>query len=101
MSQREEFEMTEDDLQELLDAMRPVPMIAIQYGMGRSAQEMANDAWGRLGKKMGFDHMTVKPSGKGNRFFTAISVRCKGFEISPDVYSGCDASAGDCPECGK
>ncbi len=26
---------------------------------------------------------------------------CKGFEIEPGVFSGCDASAGDCPECGR
>lgn len=26
---------------------------------------------------------------------------CKGFEIEPGVFSGCDASAGDCPVCGR
>lgn len=26
---------------------------------------------------------------------------CKGMEIEPGVYSGCDGTGGDCPVCGK
>lgn len=33
--------------------------------------------------------------------FEAAADKCKGMEIEPGVYSGCDASAGDCPTCGK
>jgi hypothetical protein len=33
--------------------------------------------------------------------FEAAADKCKGIEIEPGVYSGCDASAGDCPTCGK
>ena len=41
--------------------------------MGRSPQEKANAAWRALGKKMGFDHMSVQPiPGKGNLFFSAV-----------------------------
>ena len=29
------------------------------------------------------------------------SNRCCGVEIEPGVFSGCDASAGDCPACGR
>lgn len=29
------------------------------------------------------------------------SAKCKGIEIEPGVFSGCDGSAGDCPVCGK
>ena len=36
-----------------------------------SPQENANRAWAKLGKKMGFDSMTVMP-GKEPRFFTAV-----------------------------
>lgn len=73
MYPRTNYEMTEDDLQAIMDACKPVPMIALHLGMPRSAQERANDAWAALGKKMGFDHMTVQPvNGKGNRLFTAI-----------------------------
>jgi hypothetical protein len=63
--------MTADDLATLLDAMRSIPMIMIQLGPVRSVRENANAAWAKLGKKMGFDPMTVQPTGKGDRFFSA------------------------------
>ena len=68
---RRDFEMTEADLSELLEACKPVPAIALQCGPISSPQENANRAWERLGKKMGFNHMTVRPNGKGDRFFSA------------------------------
>jgi len=71
---RTNFEMTHDDLETLLSSMRPVPLIALQCGMPRSAQESANAAWADLGKKMGFDPMTVEPNGRGDRFFSAEPV---------------------------
>ena len=74
MYPRVEYEMTEDDLKELLEMCRPTPVMLIGgHNIGKSTQENANAAWRRLGKKMGFDAMTVKPiSGKGERFFTAV-----------------------------
>jgi len=72
MADRTDFEMTPEDLEDLLVRMKPVPLIALQCGMPPSQQENANDAWAGLGKKMGFDPMTVKPTGKGDRFFSAI-----------------------------
>lgn len=63
--------MTQKQLDTLLDAMKPVPLIAINCGLGNDRQRNANIAWERLGKEMGFDHMTVRPNGKGDRFFTA------------------------------
>ena len=71
---RREFEMTEDDLCTLLDAMKPVQMILLQCGKPPSVQENANAAWERLGEKYGFDHMSVRPNGKGDRFFSAIAI---------------------------
>lgn len=73
MYPRTEYEMTEDDLKELLAAMKPVPVMMVGgHSMG-SRQENANNAWAALGKKMGFDSDTVRPvQGKGNRFFTAV-----------------------------
>ena len=68
---RVNFEMTPDDLSKLLESMKPVPMIALQCGSPRSAQENANAAWDELGQRMGFDPMTVTPTGKGDRFFSA------------------------------
>ena len=71
MTERTNFEMTQNDLDELLSCMKPVPMIMLQCGEPPSPQERANEAWKRLGEKMGFDYMTVKPTGKGDRFFSA------------------------------
>lgn len=67
-----EFEMTETDLSELLAAMEPSPAIALHCGPPPSVQQKANAAWAKLGAKMGFDPMTVKPSRPTQpRFFYA------------------------------
>jgi hypothetical protein len=70
---RKEFEMTEEQLKELLDACKPVRYMVIGGRPPRSPQENANNAWKKLGKEMGFEYMTVKPSEKGQRFFTAVA----------------------------
>lgn len=72
MYPRTSYEMTKEDLEKILAAIKPVPMIMVGSHAPRSQQERANDAWGELGKRMGFDHMTVQPTGKGDQFFTAI-----------------------------
>jgi len=64
--------MTQADLEKLFEAMKPVPMIMLQCGTPRSQQENANAAWKSLGDRMGFDHMTVQPNGRGDRFFSAV-----------------------------
>src|SRR4051812_32181549 len=65
--------MSEGDLETILAACKPVPAMMIGGTLPSSPQENANRAWAALGKKMGFDHMTVRPiSGKGDRFFTAV-----------------------------
>jgi len=70
---RVNYEMTEEDLKEILEACRPVPCIAIGGVAPSSPQENANRAWGRLGKKMGFESDTVRPiEGKDQRFFSAV-----------------------------
>ena len=68
---RRNFEMTQEQLNEILDACKPVPYMVIGGVIPRSPQEKANEAWRRLGEKMGFDHMTVRPTGQGDRFFSA------------------------------
>jgi len=72
---RREYEMSEKDYEKLLDASKPTPAMYLSGGIpiGGNPQENANRAWKRLGEKMGFDNMTVRPiQGKGERFFTAI-----------------------------
>jgi len=66
-----DFEMTREQLEALIKEMQPVPMIALQCGSPSSRQENANRAWEKLGRDMGFNHMTVKPNGRGDRFFSA------------------------------
>ncbi len=73
MYPRTEYEMTQQDLDTLMEAMKPVPAIMLQCGNPPSQQENANSAWQRLGEKMGFDYNTVQPiGGKGVRFFSAV-----------------------------
>ena len=73
MYPRTEYEMSEEDLEAILNACKPTPVIMIGGFAPSTPQENANAAWARLGKKMGFDHMTVQPvHGKGQRFFSAV-----------------------------
>lgn len=74
---RTNYEMTEEDLQRILDASKPVPYIVIGGHMPSSPQENANRAWEALGERMGFDHMTVMPAPGGDRFFTAVPSETK------------------------
>lgn len=71
MYSRKNYEMTQADLDAILEACKVVPYMIIGGQAPRSQQENANEAWLRLGEKMGFDHMTVLP-GSGNRFFSAV-----------------------------
>ncbi len=73
MYPRTNYEMTEEDLTTMLAASQPVRCMQIGSYSPRTPQENANRAWAALGKKMGFDHMTVRPHpSKGNRFFSAV-----------------------------
>lgn len=71
---RTNYEMTAADLETLLSAMKPLPAIMLQCGPAASVQERANAAWAALGKRMNFDPMTVQPTGRGDRFFSAIAL---------------------------
>lgn len=66
-----EYEITQKQLDDLMDASKPVRMIMLQCRSPRSPQENANAAWKKLGDEMGFDHMTVEPTGRGDKFFKA------------------------------
>lgn len=72
---RQEYEMTEEDYQDLLRACEP-PMYIIANGTEpMSQQERVNLAWASLGRKMGFDGKTAQPSVKGKLHFTAESAQ--------------------------
>ena len=68
---RREYEMTGAQLDKLYKACQPVPYLIVGGQPPPSQQEMANYAWRALGAELGFDFMTVTPSSKGDRFFTA------------------------------
>ncbi len=76
-SMKTEYEMTMEEYNELIKASQPVPAIALNCGTPSSPQENANNAWKKLGDKLGFDHMTVEPSMQGGRFFRAEK-KCRG-----------------------
>ena len=71
---KKEYEMTQAQLDRLLDACKAVPYLVANGTEPASQQENANRAWQAIGEEMGFDYMTVRPSGKGDRFFTADSL---------------------------
>ena len=67
-----EFEMTQEDLERIYEANRPIPVMTFGDLMPLCPQDCVNAVWTELGKKMGFKPETVKPvPGKGDRFFTA------------------------------
>ena len=70
---RKEFTMTQEQLDELLNACKPTPVMYLSGGkpMFKSPQENANYAWEKLGKELGFKYMTVRPNGSDNKCFTA------------------------------
>lgn len=75
MKERVNYEMTEADLKKLIEASKPTPCMMIGSYVTPTPQENANMAWAKLGKKMGFDPMTVQPiPGKSERFFSAVPV---------------------------
>lgn len=75
MAERMEFLMSDQSLERLLDACKPVPYIVAGGISPRSQQENANDAWAALGREMGFDYMTAQSvPGKSGHYFTAVPV---------------------------
>lgn len=72
MPERREYEMTQEDLDKLLEACTPVPYIIVGGHPPPSTQERANAAWAELGIRMGFVGSSARPvRGKGDLFFSA------------------------------
>jgi hypothetical protein len=93
MASRKDFEMTQADLDALMSAMKPVPYMIIGGMAPRSQQENANAAWASLGAKMGFDPMTARPNGRGDRFFSAVPVEV----VAPPVTERKIVTSNICP----
>lgn len=76
---RKDFEMTQAQLDKLLERCKPTPVMYLSGGqpMFGTSQENANRAWDELGKEMGFIGSTARPTGKGDRFFTAEVIKVK------------------------
>jgi len=75
----QEYEITIEELQALIEACKPVPYMIVGGVVPRSPQENANIAWGNLGRKYGFKWDTVSPiTGKGQTFFTAVPTQPEG-----------------------
>lgn len=71
---RQEYEITEAQLESLMEASKPVRYMVFGGRPPSSPQENANRAWASLGAELGFDHMTVRPvQGKAQTFFTALA----------------------------
>ena len=69
---RREYELTKEQHEAIISASQPVPYLVMGGIPPRSPQENANAAWERLGRELGFDHMSVRPLlDKGEAFFTA------------------------------
>lgn len=67
------FEMNQLQLDKLMNACKPTPVMFLSGGtrMFNTPQANANHAWKLLAKELGFKWDTVGPSGKGDRFFNA------------------------------
>lgn len=69
---RKEFEITQAQLDTILEACKPVRYIIVGNLEPSSPQENANRAWQSLANEKGFVWDSVQPvSGKSNLFFTA------------------------------
>ena len=71
-----DFEMTQEQFDELKNACKPTPVMYFSGGqpMFTTPEENANYAWEKLGKELGFQPITVRANGKGVRFFSAEPV---------------------------
>jgi hypothetical protein len=71
--ERKKYEMSDQQLAELLEACKPVPYLVVGGMVPASPQENANRAWKRLGDELGFQWDTAEPlPHDSQKFFTAV-----------------------------
>jgi len=89
---KQEFEMTEEQLQAIYDISRnQMPVIYVGVWLGtESKQEKANKLWQTMADEMGFVWDSVEASAKGKRFFLATPkpkvIPKTSIEIEMDKY---------------
>lgn len=74
---RKEYELSQEDLDTLLDASKPVPVMYLSGGqpMFGTPQQNVNRVWKEIGQKYRFFWNTAQPiAGKGQRFITAVAI---------------------------
>lgn len=74
---RKEFELTEEQFIHLKVVCRKLTLEDVKEGENpiQARQNKVNAAWMRLGKLMGFRHLTVEfIEGKSQNFFTALTL---------------------------
>lgn len=70
-----EFKLSDEQVDRLMAASRPVPYLVMCGSLPASPQENANRVWRELGEEMGFVWDSAKPvPGKGVEYFTAKEV---------------------------
>lgn len=68
---KKRFELSDEQLERLYNASKPVPYMVIGGVPPASPRENAEREWARIGEEMGFDWNTVEPTGEGDKFFKA------------------------------
>lgn len=73
LADRRRFVMSQEQLDLLLEASKPVPYL-ITNGIGpASPRDCVNKAWRDLGEVLGFEWDSAHPDGPDARIFTAIT----------------------------
>lgn len=70
-----QFTITEEEMQRVLDASKPVPYILGTGGVEpTSPQARANAAWQAIGKAHGIDWMSIRPVNEAARIMSGTAV---------------------------
>lgn len=70
--ERKQYTLTPEDRDKLLEAGSPMSLVAVNCVPLRSPQQSINNAWARLGDRMGFVGSTAAPVGVNLFKFTAV-----------------------------
>lgn len=63
---RQQYRMTDDELEQVLNASKPVPYMVFGGREPSSPQENANNAWQGIADRVGCDKFTIGPAASGD-----------------------------------